>query len=57
MSCFLYVRVSTEKQAERQLSIPAQLLPIKERAKKHGGSLLASTLMKENQLERLTGPN
>ena len=36
MDCVLYARVSTERQAERDLSIPAQLQIMREYAKKQG---------------------
>lgn len=38
--CILYARVSTDKQAERQASIPAQLKAMKDYAQKKGWSIL-----------------
>jgi len=36
MNCLLYARVSTDKQAQKDLSIPAQIAAMKEYAKKNG---------------------
>lgn len=36
MNCILYARVSTEKQAEMELSIPAQLQAMRDYARSHG---------------------
>jgi site-specific DNA recombinase len=36
MNCVLYARVSTEKQAEKELSIPAQLQAMRDYAARHG---------------------
>lgn len=36
MNCLLYARVSTDKQAQKELSIPAQIAAIKEYAKRNG---------------------
>lgn len=36
MNCFLYARISTDKQAQKELSIPAQLEAMKEYAKRQG---------------------
>jgi DNA invertase Pin-like site-specific DNA recombinase len=36
MNCVLYARVSTDKQAEKELSIPAQLQAMREYARTHG---------------------
>ena len=39
MQCLLYARVSTDKQAEKDLSIPAQLQIMREYARKQGWSV------------------
>ena len=36
MNCVLYARVSTDKQAEKDLSIPAQLQAMRDYARQHG---------------------
>lgn len=36
MNCLLYARVSTDKQARKELSIPAQIVAMKEYAKRNG---------------------
>ena len=36
MNCLLYARVSTDKQAQKKLSIPAQIAAMREYAKKNG---------------------
>ncbi len=36
MNCLLYARVSTDRQAQTDLSIPAQLDAMKEHAKRNG---------------------
>ena len=41
MHCLLYARVSTDKQAQRDLSIPAQLQLMREYAKKQGWTVVA----------------
>lgn len=40
MRCLLYARVSTDKQAEKDLSIPAQLQLMREYARKRGWTVL-----------------
>jgi DNA invertase Pin-like site-specific DNA recombinase len=40
MNCVLYARVSTEKQADKELSIPAQLLAMREYAHQHGWTVV-----------------
>jgi DNA invertase Pin-like site-specific DNA recombinase len=40
MHCLLYARVSTDKQAEKDLSIPAQLQIMREHARKQGWSVI-----------------
>ena len=40
MNCLLYARVSTERQAEKDLSIPAQLQIMREYAKKQGWGVI-----------------
>jgi len=41
MKCVLYARVSTDKQAEKELSIPAQLRAMREYADRRGWSVVA----------------
>ena len=36
MNCLLYARVSTDKQAQKELSIPAQIDAMKEYARRNG---------------------
>ncbi len=40
MNCITYARVSTERQAEKELSIPAQAEAMREYAQRHGWSVL-----------------
>lgn len=44
MHCLLYARVSTDKQAEKDLSIPAQLQLMREYARKQSWTASASRL-------------
>src|SRR5262245_38363817 len=39
MKCVLYARVSTDKQAEKELSIPAQLQAMRDYASRHNWSI------------------
>lgn len=41
MNCVLYARVSTDKQAEKELSIPAQLQAMKDHAQRQGWKVVA----------------
>ena len=40
MNCVLYARVSTDKQADKELSIPAQLQAMREHAHRHGWTVI-----------------
>src|SRR5258707_14187478 len=40
MNCLIYARVSTEKQADKELSIPAQLQAMRQYAKERNWSIL-----------------
>ncbi len=41
MNCLLYARVSTDKQAQKELSIPAQIEAMKECARRNGWKVAA----------------
>lgn len=41
MNCFTYARVSTEKQAEKELSIPAQLQAMRDFARQHDWTIVS----------------
>jgi DNA invertase Pin-like site-specific DNA recombinase len=41
MNCLLYARVSTDKQAEKELSIPAQLAAMRDYAQQHGWTIVS----------------
>ncbi|GFP20581.1 site-specific DNA recombinase, partial [Candidatus Hakubella thermalkaliphila] len=40
MNCLLYARVSTDKQAQKDLSIPAQIAAMKEYARRNGWKVM-----------------
>jgi len=40
MNCLLYARVSTDKQAQRDLSIPAQIDTMRDYSKKNGWKII-----------------
>ncbi len=40
MNCLLYARVSTDKQAQKDLSIPAQIAAMREYARKNGWKVI-----------------
>src|ERR1051325_1481514 len=40
MNCLLYARVSTDKQAEKELSIPAQITAMREYARRNGWNVI-----------------
>ncbi len=61
MNCILYARVSTDKQAQKELSIPAQLAAMRQFAKGNGWSVLeeyvdrgeSARTMKRPELQKL----
>ena len=61
MNCILYARVSTDKQAQKELSIPAQLAAMRQFAKGNGWRVLeeyvdrgeSARTMKRPELQKL----
>ena len=61
MNCILYARVSTDKQAEKDLSLPAQLQAMREYAQQHEWTVVeefiepgaSATTVQRHELQRL----
>ncbi len=57
MHCLLYARLSTDKQAQKDLSIPAQLQLMREYAKKQGWTVVAHYVDEGESARTAAGPS
>ena len=56
MNCILYAHVSTEKQAEKELSIPYQIKVMRDYARSHGFKIIGEFIDKGESAETINRP-
>ncbi|HDD45227.1 MAG TPA: recombinase family protein, partial [Candidatus Desulfofervidus auxilii] len=56
MNCILYARVSTEKQAEKELSIPYQIKVMRDYARRHGFKIIGEFIDRGESAKTINRP-